>query len=390
VNVRSRLKLAAGIGAVVVPLLFVWILCRSGERTFTPRRPVVDRKREVAALPQANPAEPIALTGELVDPEGRPVAEAIVALVDPEGRGDVLAPGRSREFRDRECRTDSAGRFRFDDLPPGRRSLIARAGDRAPTWTEPFLLERSLHRKLALPAPVTVNGLSHPGARLWFECRIPGMPVTGHQAFGRTVAADETGAFKVDGLPPAVTFSVRVEATGYRTRIFGPYQFPSGRHFLDFDLQTGLALRGTVKDRAGRPVPGAEAVFDGARAVTEADGTFTISGLEECTTTLVVSRDGYIQTVVPSVRPGSVDVTLPRAAGISGRVKDSRARYLCYTVGDARYRLGLGSSDTFSIPSIPPGPLRLDIEDADCRLLGSILVDAPEGGSVDDVEITAR
>jgi protocatechuate 3,4-dioxygenase beta subunit len=390
VNVRSRLKLLAGIGAVVAPLLFVWILCRSCERTLAPRRPVVERKTPAAAPPPAKPVEPLVLTGELVDGEGRPVAEAIVTLVDPDGRGDVLAPGRTRDFRDRESRTDSAGRFRFDDLSPGRRSLIARAGERAPAWTEPFLLDRNLHRALTLPAPVTVNGLSHPGAKLWFESRIPGMPVTGHEAFGRKVAADGTGAFKVDGLPPSVPFTVRVEATGYRTQSFGPYQFPSGRHFLDFDLQTGLTLRGTVGDRAGRPVAGAEAMFDGARAVADADGTFTLSGLEERISSLVVSREGYIQTVVHSVRPGSVEVTLPRAAEICGRVKDSRARYLCYTLGDARYRMGLGSSDTFRIPSVPPGPLRLDIEDADCRPLGSILVDAPEGGSVEDVEITAR
>jgi len=393
VNVRTHLKQLAGIGAVVGPLVFVWSLCRAGEPTFSPRPTAAAQRERIAVVPPVAPAlsaEKVSLTGEVVDSEGRPVADALVTLIDPEGRGDLLAPGRTREFRDRDTRTDAAGRFQFDGVTPGRRSLLARAGERPPAWTEPFMLDRNLHRTLKLAAPVTVAGLTHPGARLWFAFRIPGVPPTGRDPVGRKVAADETGAFKAEGLPSSVSFTVRVEAAGYRPRTFGPYQFPSGRHFLDFELDTGLMLRGAVRDRAGRPVAGARVGFDDASATTDADGSFELSGLEERSSTLVVSREGYIQTVVTSVRPGSVDVILPRAAEVSGRVRDERARYLCFTLGDARYRMGLGASETFRIPSVPPGPLRLDIEDAECRPLGSILVDAPEGGSVEGVEIFAR
>jgi protocatechuate 3,4-dioxygenase beta subunit len=393
VNVRTRLKMLAGIGAVVGPLLFVWILCRSGESTFTSKPSATPREKPPTpqpVVPVAMTNEKLTLDGEVMDREGRPVAEARVTLVDPEGRGDVLSPGRSRDFRDRETQTDAAGRFRFEGMTAGKRSLVALAPDRAPAWTEPFLLDRSVHRTLTLPAPVTVTGLTHPGARLWFACRLPGVPSTGHEPFGRKIAADETGAFRVDGLPPSVAFTVRAEATGYRPRTFGPYQLPAGRHFIDFELDTGLALNGTVRDRAGRPVAGAKVTFDDGVAIAGADGTFQLSGLEERSSTLIVSREGYIQTVVTAVRPGSVEVTLPRAAEVSGRVRDERARYLCFTLGDARYRMGLSASETFRIPAVPPGPLRLDIEDADCRPLGSILVDAPEGGSVEGVEIFAR
>jgi hypothetical protein len=103
----------------------------------------------------------------------------------------------------------------------------------------------------------------------------------------------------IDGLPPSVMFAVQVEASGFRSRAFGPYQLPSGKHFLDFDLETGLSLRGIVRDRAGRPVAGARVMFDAATATTDADGSFALAGLEERSSTLVVSREGYIQTVVP-------------------------------------------------------------------------------------------
>jgi protocatechuate 3,4-dioxygenase beta subunit len=386
------LHLLAGIGAVVGPLVFVWTLCRSGESHLPSRPSSPSRERPAAVAAPEPPAarERLTLTGDVVDASGRPVADALVTLVDPEGRGDVLAPGRSREFRDRQIRTDEAGRYRFDDLMPGRRSLVARAGERPPAWTEPFQLDRNLHRTLTLPSPVRLAGLTHPGAKLSFSFRIPGIPTSGRDPFVRTTAADETGSYAIDGLPPSVMFAVQVEASGFRSHAFGPYQLPAGKHFLDFDLETGLSLKGIVRDRAGRPVAGARVVFDAAVATTDAEGGFTLAGLEERSSTLVVSRDGYIQTVVPSVRPGAVEVTLPRAAEVTGRVRGDRARYLCFTLGDARYRMGLGNSETFRIPAVPPGPLRLDIEDAEGRSIGSVLIDAPEGGSVEGVEIFAR
>jgi hypothetical protein len=52
--------------------------------------------------------------------------------------------------------------------------------------------------------------------------------------------------------------------------------------------------------------------------------------------------------------------------------------------------LGLGDSDEFRIPAVPPGPLRLDVEDEEHRLLGSAVIHAPEGGIVEDVEILLR
>jgi hypothetical protein len=71
-------------------------------------------------------------------------------------------------------------------------------------------------------------------------------------------------------------------------------------------------------------------------------------------------------------------------------VTGGRGRYVCFTVGDARYRLGLDDSKTFRIPAVPPGPLRLEVEDEERRVLGSAIVDAPEGGSVEGVEILLR
>ncbi|RPH41260.1 MAG: carboxypeptidase regulatory-like domain-containing protein [Planctomycetota bacterium] len=392
-NLRSRLKEVGWIFAGAAPLAFFWMICH--ERT-SAQDPYPPRPRAILRGPDVAPRSPVAsrasllLTGEVVDPEGLPVAHVPVRLVDPEGRGDVLAPGRTREIRDLDARTDESGRFRFAGLAPGRRFLIAQPDDRAAACVELALSDPETHHRLELPLPVSLAGLTQSRARLSFVCRIPGMPSTGHRPLERQAVADESGAYRVDGLAPSLAFTVRVEADGYRSRIFGPYQFPSGRQLLDFDLDTGLTLRGTVRDGGGRPVAGARVVFDDARTLSDADGTFLLAGLADRTTTLTTSRDGHIQTVMTAVRPGSIDVTLPRAAEVSGRITGGRARYISFTLGDARYRMGLGDSDTFRIPSVPPGPLRLDVEDAECRVVGTVMVEAPEGGCVEGVEIQLR
>jgi hypothetical protein len=392
--VQSRLKTLGWILAAVAPLALVWGLSHPRHLPLhAPRPALAKRPAEPIEVPppEAAPREAATLSGELRDAEERPVPGAVVTLVDPEGRGDVLSPGRGREFRDRDERTDDLGRFRFDALRPGRRLLIARPEGRPPVWTEAFQVEGVSHRVLTLPAPLSLTGLTHPSARLSFTCRVPDLPHAGHRPVQVVATADEAGGYRVDGLlPPATSFAVLVEAPGYRSRSFGPYQFPAGRHIVDFDLDTGLTLKGTVRDGAGRPVQGALLAYEDARAVSDADGSFLLSGLQERATTLVVTREGHIQTVLNSVRPGSIDVTLPRAAEVSGKVSGGRGRYLCFSVGDARYRMGLGDSDEFRIPAVPPGRLRLDVEDEERRLLGSAIVDAPEGGIVEGVEILVR
>jgi hypothetical protein len=392
--VRSRLKTLGWILAAVAPLALVWGLSHPRRHPLQASRPSAATrsapKREAPA-PESARSEAATLSGELIDAEQRPVAGALVTLVDPEGRGDVLLAGRAKEFRDRDEKTDERGRFRFAALRPGTRLLIARPEGRPPVWTEPFFVEGKQHRVLTLPAPLSLTGLTHPRAKLSFTCRVPGLPHAGHRPVVVVATADDAGGYRVDGLlPPATPFAVFVEAPGYRTRSFGPYQFPAGRHIVDFDLDTGLSLRGTVRDGAGRPVQGALLTYDDARAVSEADGSFLLSGLEERSTTLIVAREGHIQTVLNAVRPGSIDVTLFRAAEVTGKVSGGRGRYLCFTVGDARYRLGLGDSDDFRIPAVPPGPLRLEVEDEEHRLLGSAIIHAPEGGVVEGVEILLR
>ena len=119
-NVRTRLNQFGWLAAAVGPLAFVWIVSHPRELTFQPvPKPVpkIEGDPEVSSKPLLNPRqrEPLAVTGQVVDGEGRPVRDVPVTLVDCDRRGDVLLPGRSREQNDRETRTDESGRFQLDE-----------------------------------------------------------------------------------------------------------------------------------------------------------------------------------------------------------------------------------------------------------------------------------
>jgi protocatechuate 3,4-dioxygenase beta subunit len=329
--VRSRKTQLGWIVVFIGPLALAWIASHPQTLSFasTPKQaPERVRGQDTSskAPSPSRPRELVSLSGEVVDRDGRPVPDVPVTLIDSEERADALVSSRNAEVRKGETRTDREGRFRFGNLVPGRRQLIARPPGRAPAWTEPFLLKQGTRQVLILPLPVSVTGLTQPRAKLSFISRIPGFPVTAHNAVSSLSTADEGGIYDAEGLPPSVLFTVHVDAPGYRGRTFGPYQLPSGRYILDFDLQSGLTLRGTVRDGSGRPVAGARVVFDDARTFTGVDGSFSLLGLDEHNATLVVSQDGYIQTLLHEVRPGSVEVTLPRAAEATGHMIGGRGR----------------------------------------------------------------
>jgi len=180
-------KKAGGIALAVVPLWVFWIVAH---RTRLPERPApspgagTPALQESPTLPRAGAPNRLQVTGEVVERDGRPARGVPVTLVDVDGRGDVLAPGRARELRDRDTITDELGRFQFLQLPPGRVQVIARPPDRPAAWTEPFLLDRAAHQILAIPAPVILAGLTHPKATLTFAVRVPGLPHAGHQPVG--------------------------------------------------------------------------------------------------------------------------------------------------------------------------------------------------------------
>lgn len=148
-------------------------------------------------------------------------------------------------------------------------------------------------------------------------------------------APDEKGRFRI-GLIPPVSVEVVLQASGYQTvrqtlRLTGT----GARHDLgQVVFRRGATIEGRVVDDTGAPVPNARITAyrnaplvrdSSSSAVSKADGTFVVGGLEPDTGYLLsADASGYVgalfdSLVVPSNSKG-VTLTLLRAARIRGRV----------------------------------------------------------------------
>jgi hypothetical protein len=103
----------------------------------------------------------------------------------------------------------------------------------------------------------------------------------------------------------------------------------------DVRLEVGLAIRGRVRDRSGQPVEGAMLRATPARrwegplptALSEADGSFVLAGLQQTPYRIMADAADYARADQPAEPGGDpVEIVLERGALITGRVVDDRSR----------------------------------------------------------------
>ncbi len=156
------------------------------------------------------------LTGRVVDEQGRPLAQAVVAI---QAAGGTPFDHGAPQVRASFLRSDAEGRFALDEAPPGQVLVTAcvTAGDRAPATVSVTCGPVAAHAELMLA----------PGGGLEGEVRDPQGPVAEatvlafvqqpDQALGylqnllgmRMAQADAQGRYRIAGLLPG---SVQVRA----------------------------------------------------------------------------------------------------------------------------------------------------------------------------------
>lgn len=161
------------------------------------------------------------IEGVVVDENGAPVTRYMLAVEkfvanEAESEG---ANGRTRTVEDEE------GRFVMESATPGKYVLSASAEGRPPARSEPIEVESGrtvtgvrivLARGAVLKGVVTDAQTRKPieGARIALDS----VTSSGHTKVP-SATTDASGAYALEGVPPAGPFSVRVEKDGYRTRI---------------------------------------------------------------------------------------------------------------------------------------------------------------------------
>lgn len=327
-----------------------------------------------------------AVSGTVVDPAGRPVAKAWVAvgLDHPLGPVHMTPVGGARPLQGvlsgpLEARTDAEGRYRIDGLAPGVRRMAVRAAGFGAWRGEVEVVEqRTRIQDVELQPGVTLVGrLTLPdGAPARGSVEIEGEL----DALSTGANADAEGRFRLEGLEAG---ELDVRATGRRglgrarTTLRGA---PGETLTWDACLSLGGAIRGRVFDESGAPLarwrvlaqddPPVRDDHDYAQVETDAEGRFALQGLHDRPHRVEASPPEHLNIPVATVKgihPEREELVLCIEAAqlptvhVVGSVVD----VLGQPVGDAQLALGKKAgtgllfypepSGDFDIGPLPPG-----------------------------------
>jgi large repetitive protein len=272
------------------------------------------------------------IVGRVLLPDGKPATRAAVRLEAEAGYFQVGVTA-----------ADAAGRYELAGLPAGAYRVIATHDDAALGMIGGIRVERGdVEVDVALMPPTRVTGRlvdagGQPVAGTIALTEIDGMasPRTVGALVRAQAAAD--GRFTLERVPPG-SHAARTVARGVAPRRV-EVEVPARAGAVDLGdvvLDTGLQIRGRVRDKAGAPIAdatvrafedrsmGAAVVLEGA---TEADGGFALGGATGGTYQLSVSAPGYTRfdDTIEAPRDG-LEVVLAPAGSITGTVVDAAGR----------------------------------------------------------------
>ncbi|MCP4662086.1 MAG: carboxypeptidase regulatory-like domain-containing protein, partial [bacterium] len=279
----------------------------------------------------------VMLRGLVVDTGDEPVAGAEVRVAEDDGRRASFVLRRLEGDQPRTA-TGPDGRFRIEDLEPGRKFhlLFRRAG---------YLPARVLGVEAPNSEPVVAvlepastlsgrvvdeDGAAIAGARVSVRGQDPPTGTVGvelrHRDVSRTVTTDQKGDFVIAELPPGKV-EIEAAAAGFQP---APPQYvgiPAATSLdnLRFVLERGAVVEGRVSTAEGEPVAGARIRMAHARAASDADGIYRLEGIPLGKQFLTVGHLEFKRTARRlDVEPGVnlADVVLEGGWRVAGRVVD--------------------------------------------------------------------
>lgn len=302
---------------------------------------------------------------EVVDPQGRPVAEANVVL----GWGGVATPFDRLTAPRLVAATDAHGRLPFAvplragavvvvDHPHFAPLRLAAEGGALPPRL--VLEERPWQGRLATPPGA-------PGGRACARARLP-MP-GGEMAVERCTAIDEKGEFVLPALPPPVALTV--SAPAFATQRWELAHLPT----QPLALSPGVTVAGAVVDCSGQGVGGARLRWSGGEESTRADGSFLL-GVGQLPVELTAEREDLVAgrwtlttaeeavglTLRLACREGVEALLLAPGGPYRGEVSVASQRLDCpERCPSERRTLSTGEQGRLLVPLAGPGRYRLTL-----------------------------
>lgn len=285
----------------------------------------------------ASPARAGTISGRLLGPDGRPVANAPVTWFEARSSMQALADATSGTKRtpSGETRTDAEGRFRAAVDPAGP-PVAFRIEPAGLPWVEldgpwdPAEIARIAD--VDLPAPAAVSGIvagadGKPIAGARVVVRQGFAPDRGDTTLFAEATTGSDGAFRIANAPPPPS-RLFVRASGWAPAE-RPMRAASGP--LRLVLERGVSLSGTVLDASGRPAAGALVRSGAIAAAADADGRYRLDGVTPGLERVEASAPGGLVARRGGVRvaagtPATADLQLQPGAAIGGTVVDALTR----------------------------------------------------------------
>lgn len=319
-------------GALLLAIFFVAMWARApateetsgrDDETQTKVRPVrgttLPEERAAYVIVEDDRAGSLRLEGQVVTAEKRPVADAIVVL-------DSRPP--------RSTKTELDGSFSFDALAPRSYTLSARAAEGVAGPVAANLTRTSdpviLYLRPAGRMEVTVVDAARGRA-------VEGATVELRGADVQTGTTDLDGVAKIGPIIPG-SYRLATLAPGYATE-YSTVNIDAETLFRTrIALRRGASVGGRVIDSSGRPVSGAQVVFEGVAewsqradpardgVVTGTDGEFRFQALPAGSFRLTARHEGYapghsaIVSLDGKTAVEGVEIALGTGAVIRGRV----------------------------------------------------------------------
>lgn len=283
------------------------------------------------------------LQGVVIDPSGRPVAEAEVALCEdasPNPAFTVALAGKERAT----VRTSEDGKFEFEGLATYESFVVrARHPDFAPVIVSPIKLVSAsrIPLVLQLSSGVKIEGTvrdesNRPIAGATVNVRnAREASIDTLHSIVATVATDAAGKFLMEHVPAGPkTFDA--SSPGYARAVVADVDVGGAdRRAVDFVLKTGGTIRGTVVDPDKNPIAGAEIAanpivmdMNGIKlrtmASSDARGAFELVGLEPGSFVITASIPGTSFVGRANAVPGATDllITIQIGTVVKGVVVD--------------------------------------------------------------------
>jgi protocatechuate 3,4-dioxygenase beta subunit len=299
----------------------------------------LDRERSVTVDLELIPAPMI--SGRVTDVDGKPVAGAQVQV--------VLAGRSMLDFmHESPARTANDGRYVIAAPPfgdTGRAQVAVGARNRSVVRSKPFEIGgESVTVDVALPRFENVtlrvtapDGSGVAGARVAFASsedmssyRDASILVSPHVE-GRALRTDANGTIALQLVRG--TYDFAAAAKGFQTKSIAGREIARGGS-VQVALEQAFAIRGRVH-RNGAGVanvhvsiaPGERMRREQQPVVTGADGSFELDGLARGRyRVLVMKQDEMLNKSIDAEAPSTLDVPLPPAGTLRGRVLDAMTR----------------------------------------------------------------